>query len=101
MTNIGSYALSPYLKTVFTSRADNKVLSLGTGQAKHCLTLGALAVNVSLAVAEFVFAKLEKTAEAFVLPPPFLDVPRKDTEKYPKHKSQGEHEIGYCNNVGG
>ena len=50
------------------------MLALGFGQTKHCAASVALAIDVSFAVAEFVSAKLEKSAKSIVFAAASRDV---------------------------
>ena len=60
---------------------DDRVLALGTRQAKHGTALRTFAVDVCLSVAEFVFAKTEEAAKAFVFPTALDDVAREHSVK--------------------
>ena len=63
------------------------MLSLSLGKPEYRLAFGAFAINVGLAVAPFIFAEYEKSAEYFVFASPLLDVSRKDPEYHPIYKS--------------
>lgn len=75
------FILPFHLKTVLAARTDDRMLSLGTGQTKHGATLRTFAVNMGLSIAEFVFAKTEEPAKAFVLTTALDDVAREHSEE--------------------
>ena len=54
-------------KSVFTTGADDAVLTFSARQAKNRLAGGALAVNVSFSVSELVFLQAKEITEFFVL----------------------------------
>ena len=63
-----------HVKALFALGADHGVRSGLAGKAQDGLAVGTLAVDVSLAVTEFVSAELEEAAEPFVLASALGDV---------------------------
>jgi hypothetical protein len=69
------------MKPFVTTWTDHRVLSLCLGKAKNGMTLGALAVYVSLSVAEAVAEQLEKVAEPLIFLPTLEDLSGKQAVK--------------------
>ena len=76
-------------KSVFTTGADDAVLSFCARQAKNRLAGGALAVNVSFSVSELVFLQAKEITEFFVLASALCYVFRKHTVTNKEHERQG------------
>jgi hypothetical protein len=58
--------LSFYLKAIFTTGTYHKVLALCLRETEDRLASGALAIDVSFSVAEFILAESEEAAELVV-----------------------------------
>ena len=67
-------------KSVFTTGADDAVLTFSARQSEDRLTRGALTVDVSFSISEFVFLKTPEITELFVLTTALCDIFRKHTE---------------------